>query len=1357
MNFTHLHVHSHYSILDGMSKVPALVDKCQKLGMNAIALTDHGNMYGIKELLDYCKKINGKAKKKVKECEEQIDKAKTQIAQLPELEQKLKNEQDEHEKSTLKQKIQDAKKAAQALPIYEAELPELKQKAEAYIPFKPIVGVEAYCARRGRKLKDKNIKELNGYGREHIVDRSGWHLILLAKNKVGYHNLCRIVSLSFIEGFYDRPRIDKELLEQYHEGLIVSSACLGGELPQLILEGKVEEAEKSLLWFKQLFGDDYYIELQRHQTTRPGGDQTTFQKQQQVNPILIQLAQKHNVKIICTNDVHFVEEEHAEAHDRLICLSTGKNLDDPNRMHYTKQEWLKSPEMMAQIFADIPQALENTQEIVDKVEVYDIDSEPIMPKFPIPEDFGTEEQYRQKFSEQDLFDEFTRNEHGEVVLSDEDAQKKIHKLGGYDKLYRIKLEADYLAKLTWEGARKRYGEQLTEEQKERIIFELHIMKTMGFPGYFLIVMDYIRAAREELGVSVGPGRGSAAGSVVAYCLWITDVDPLKYDLLFERFLNPDRISLPDIDVDFDDSGRPRVLDWVTHKYGATHVAHIITYGTMAAKSAIADVGRVQGVPLPKVNEIKKLIPDKFPDDVKDAKGKSPAVNLHNSYQYVAELKALLNGDDDNVSSMLHYAEELEDTIRQVGIHACGVIIGADDLTKFAPLATVKDKETDQDVLVTQYDGHVVESVGLIKMDFLGLKTLTIINEALANIKHSKGLSIDINHIPDDDQLTYKLFQEGRTIGTFQFESAGMQKYLKELKPTVLGDLIAMNALYRPGPMDYIPQFINRKLGREPITYDLPCMEKYLKETYGVTVYQEQVMLLSRLIAGFTRGESDTLRKAMGKKIESMLASLYPKFIEGGKKNGHDPKVLEKIWKDWQAFAKYAFNKSHATCYAWVAYQTAYLKAHFPAEFMAANLTVSKYDITTVTKFMDECRSMGIKVLAPDVNESELNFTVNADGNIRFGLGGIKGVGEGAVEAIIHEREQNGKYKSIYDFIERVSLSACNKKTLEALALSGAFDCFEGMYREQLLGYNSRGEYVFDTLIRYGNQFQQEKNMSQNSLFGAFGDMAVEIQKPEMPPVPKKSTIERLNAEKNLIGIFLSAHPLDDFEFEVNHLCDISCAELAYFDKFRSAQDRAGFVKPEDAKDPIEWLNEHQGKQFRVGGIITKSETGIVSKAGKIYGRFTIEDYSGSYQFMLFGDTYKNFASLMAENVYLTMYGTIQQRGANRQYFKPKDTKEADFEYDLQDVGYLQDLQTQLLNQLTIYVPIDKLTPDFNISLVELCKRNAGNLTLSVQVYDELRQNNITLTSSQYKVKITKDFYRWLQQQKNNETCTYNII
>ena len=1310
MTFTHLHVHSHYSVLDGMSKVPDLVDKAIKYGMPAIALTDHGCMYGIKELLDCCKKSNKKLKEKAAE------------------------------------------------------------EGKEFVPFKPIVGVEAYCARRHRKLRDKDLKAVNAEGKAYVLDQSGWHLILLAKNMQGYRNLCKIVSESFMdESYYRRPRIDKELLEEFHEGLICCSACLGGELPQKIMEGANEgnyaAAEETITWFKSIFGEDYYIEIQRHQTTKPGADQHVYQVQREVNPILIELAKKHGVKVIATNDVHFVEEDHAEAHDHLVCVSTNHFIDDENRMHYTKQEWLKTPAEMAEIFSDIPEALTNTQEIVDKVEIYDIDSGPLMPKFPIPEEFGTEESYREKFTEQDLYEEFTRDEHGNEVLSAEAAEKKVKTLGGYDRLYRIKLEADYLRHLTYIGAHQRYGETLTEEQEERINFELHIMKTMGFPGYFLIVMDFIRAAREELGVSVGPGRGSAAGSVVAYCLRITDLDPLKYDLLFERFLNPDRISLPDIDTDFDDAGRGKVLDWVSEKYGHTHVAHIITYGTMATKSAIADVGRVQRIPLARVNEIKGFIPDKFPDSIKDEKGKTPKVNLKNCYKHVDDLRVLLNGNEPQIRNMLTYAAQLEDTIRQVGVHACGVIIGADDLTKFAPLSTVEDKATGRRVLVTEYDGHVVESVGLIKMDFLGLKTLTIIKECLNNVYQAHGVNIDIDHIPIDDAETYRLFQEGRTIGVFQFESAGMRKYMKELKPTVMGDLIAMNALYRPGPMDYIPQFIRRKHGLEPVTYDIPVMEKYLKDTYGVTVYQEQVMLLSRLLANFTRGESDQLRKAMGKKIMAMLAELKPKFINGGKANGHNEKVLEKIWADWEKFASYAFNKSHAACYSWVAYQTAYLKAHYPAEFMAANLTVAKDDIKDVTKFMDECRAMKISVLAPDVNESGLNFTVNSKGDIRFGLGGVKGVGEGAVEAIISEREKNGKYTDIFDFVKRVNLQACNKKTIESLALAGAFDCFTNSYREQLLGMNAKGENMLDVLIRFGNKYQQDQTANSMSLFGDLGSgMGIDIQLPELPQVSRWSAIERLNKEKNLIGIFLSAHPLDDWEFEVRDVCTITTAELTQFDAWRTpdARNAAASTSNEDSAeeeaeenkkiDPTQWIISHENRPLFFGGIVVDAEEKI-SQKGNPYGRYVVEDYSGSYQFTLFGEAYKQFASMLKPSVYVFLTGMIQQRGSNQKWFRPKPVAEAEYELSVQQVDLMNDANKHV-KSLTLHIPNSNIQPSLVDELEELCKKYPGDIPLHLCVYDDIKQNVITLIAPP--IHMNKEFYHWIKMQEIDEIFTHTV-
>lgn len=1272
MSFTHLHVHSHYSLLDGLSKVEEIVDKCIASGMNSVALTDHGNMYGIKDLLDYCKKIN-KARKE-----------------------------------------------------------------DGLEPFKPIVGCEAYCARRGR-LSKKEDKAVNAEGRTYVIDRSGWHLILLAKNMEGYHNLCRLVSHGYMsDAFYHTPRIDKELLEKWHEGIICSSACLGGELPQKVLDGLAKndfsEAEETIQWFKNLFGEDYYIELQRHETQKPGGDQEVYERQKQVNPVLIELARKHGVKIIATNDSHFVNEEDAEAHDRLICLSTNHYVNDINRMHYTKQEWLKTPEEMEAIFSDIPEAITNTQEIADKVEIYNIDHDPIMPKFDIPASFGKEEDYPD----------------------------------------RLAFEAAYLRHLTMEGALERYGKERLETDevlKERIEFELNTIISMGFPGYFLIVMDFIRAAREELDVSVGPGRGSAAGSVVAYCLKITDLDPLKYDLLFERFLNPDRISLPDIDTDFEDCGRGKVLDYVSRKYGETHVAHIVTYGKMATKSALADVGRVQQVPLAFVNELKGYVPDRdFPDTVLKSLppgAKKPKVNLKNCYKYIDELKREYETGDPNTRSMLEYAARLEGTIRQVGVHACGVIIGADDLTNFAPLSSVEDKNSKKRVLVTEYDGHVVESVGLIKMDFLGLITLTIIKECLRNVKKARGIDIDIDHIPIDDELTYKLFQEGRTVAVFQFESAGMQKYLRELQPTVIGDLIAMNALYRPGPMDYIPQFIKRKQGIEPVTYDIPVMEKYLKDTYGVTVYQEQVMLLSRLLANFTRGESDKLRKAMGKKQMDVLASLQDKFMSGGKANGHDEKVLTKIWEDWKKFASYAFNKSHAACYSWVAYQTGYLKAHYPAEFMAANLTVHKDDIKEVTKLMDECRALGLSVLEPDVNESELSFTVNSKGAIRFGLGGIKGVGEGAVEAIISEREKNGKYTSIFDFLERVNLQSCNKKTIENLAKAGAFECFDDIYREQFFGTDEIGNTGLELLMNYGNKWQADKAVNSNSLFGDLAD-AIEIKHPDLPQVPRWDTIERLNKEKDLIGIYLSAHPLDEFEFELRELCNVTTNELSQFEKWRKPEERAEVekrIKIELAENdeemderpiiPSEFIAAHKNQACLLGGLITSAEQRI-SQKGNPYGRYTIEDYSGSYEFALFGNAYTNFGHLLLKDLYVLVQGVVQQRGAGQKWFREGPDEKAEFEFVVQSVETLNETQKKRSEGIQIRLALEAVTPELIDELADKIKENPGQGRLHVTVFNPLNKQQVALTSRSLPIHVTPRFYKWLVLKRAEDVLEFAV-
>ena len=1280
--FTHLHVHSHFSILDGMSKIPDLIKKCKKNGMYAMALTDHGNMFGIKELVDNVSKENGKVKGAIKEQE--------------------------------------------AILAREEATPEERQAAEAEIArlrgtlFKPIIGTEAYCAHGDCRIKD---------GR-------GWHLILLAKNRQGYRSLCKLASYAYTEGYYYTSRIDRRLLEQYHEGVICCSACLGGEVPQKIMNGDLEGAEEAVLWFKNLFGDDYYLELQRHKTDKPNAARDTFEREEEVNRVLIALARKHGIKLVATNDVHFVEEAHGEAHDRLVCLSTGKDFDDPTRMHYTKQEWLKSPEEMEAIFGDLPEALANTMEIADKVEVYSIDSDPIMPVFPIPEEFGSEEEYRSRITEEELFDEFTQNEKHETVMDREAAEKKIRKLGGYDKLYRIKFEADYLEKLVWQGARMRYGEELTEEQAERIVFELHTIKTMGFPGYFLIVSDYIRGAREELDVSVGPGRGSAAGSVVAYCLRITDVDPLKYDLLFERFLNPDRISLPDIDVDFDDDGRGRVLDWVTEKYGKEKVAHIITYGTMATKSSLQDVGRVQKLPLSQVAMLKSYVPEKsFPDNIKDENGKAPKVNLKNCYKYVPELRSIMEGDDSDVKEVLQYAQELEDTNRQIGIHACGFIIGAEDLSNIAPICTIRDKDSGEDVPVTQYDGHVVETVGLIKMDFLGLKTLTIIKDAIHNIRKSCGDEVDIDHIPIDDPKTFQLYCDGATIGTFQFESPGMQKYLRELEPHVFEDLIAMNALYRPGPMQYIPDFIDRKHGRKPIEYDIPEMEKYLKDTYGITVYQEQVMLLSRQLASFTRGESDTLRKAMGKKQIAKMEELNGYFMERGQKNGHDPKVLTKIWDDWKQFASYAFNKSHATCYSWVAYQTAYLKAHYPAEYMSAVLTSVLTDNAKVTFYMEECRRMKIPVLLPDVNESDMQFAVNSKGEIRFGLAAIKGMGEAASSAIIAEREENGPFKDIFDLLERVDLRSVNRKNLEVMAQAGAFDCFANTHRAQYLSTDSNGASYCDRVLKWASRKKENANSAQMSIF----DMAEEMKDeshPDLPVCEEWSNVERCRKEKEVIGFYLSGHPLDDFNWEMRYCTNHSLVEMDNLEKLKGSSD------------------------LRFGGVITKTGRGI-SKQGTPFGSLTVEDYDGSYEFRLFGNDYANYSNFLQPECvgwFVFIKGEVTAKS-----FKDKDgnMKEAFTRFNLREISMLDGTLDKVAKSISFRMSLSDVTGEFcdalsaaakeSVKLHRQKEKNIGNestyrptVSVAVNVIDTENKLSLLMKSRDLKV-APKEFLPLLQK------------
>ena len=1109
-----------------------------------------------------------------------------------------------------------------------------------------------------------------------------------------------------MDGFYSHPRTDKYDLEKYHEGIICCSACLGGEVPKLINAGRIEEAEQAVQWFHNLFGDDYYLELQRHKATAPKANYEVYPLQVKVNEELKRMSAKFGIKMICTNDVHFLDEENADAHELLICLSTGRTPDDPNLMRYSKQEWFKTTDEMNRLFEDVPEALANTMEILDKVDEYSINHPPIMPNFAIPEEFGTEEEYRQRLTEEDLFREFTCNEHGETVMSKEDADKKIKKLGGYDKLYRIKLEADYLAELTFKGAKVRYGDPIPDSVMELLKFELHIMKTMGFPGYFLIVQDFINAARNELGVSVGPGRGSAAGSAVAYCLGITQIDPIKYDLLFERFLNQDRISLPDIDVDFDDDGRGRVLQWVTEKYGKEKVAHIITYGTMATKMAIKDVARVLEVPLDVSNSLCKAIPDRLPDD---ANGKARKVNFKNVLECVPEIQQAAASEDERLRKTIQFARMLEGNVRGTGVHACGTIICRDDITDWVPVSWATDKDTGERLLVTQYEGSVIEDTGLIKMDFLGLKTLSIIKEAVENIKSSLGIDVDIEKIPIDDKKTFQLYCEGRTIGTFQFESPGMQKYLRELQPGVFEDLIAMNALYRPGPMDYIPDFIDRKLGRKPIEYDIPVMEKYLKDTYGITVYQEQVMLLSRLLANFTRGESDTLRKAMGKKLKDKLDHLKPKFIEGGKNNGHDPKVLEKIWADWEKFASYAFNKSHATCYSWVAYQTAWLKANYPSQYMAAVLSRAG-DITEVTKLMDECKAMGINVLGPDVNESVPRFGVNARGDIRFGMASVKGVGENAVTAIVSERKANGPYKSIFDFVQRVNLTACNRKNIENLALAGAFDCFPEIRREQFLQPCGKNEVFSDVLVRYGSKYQADRNENMNSLFGDMNE-TVDIATPSIPDAPEWSALDRLNKEKDLVGIYISAHPLDEYRVILENVCNVGMAQVA---------DKNSLVN----------------KELTLGGVVTAVREAR-TKNGKPYGVVRIEDFTGSGEIAQFGTTWLNWSNMMKVGTFLYIKAQCVPRRYN-----PEET-----DFVINSIDLLQDVKDTAISSLKVRMPVTMLDKEF-VDDVDTLTRDEGNVTLKFEFTEGAEKVN--LTSAARRISVTNELVSYLKARNSVE-------
>jgi len=1079
--------------------------------------------------------------------------------------------------------------------------------------------------------------------RDH-ADRSmkddGFQTVVLAKNKVGYHNLAKLASLAYTAGFYYLPRIDKDLLVQYKSDLIVTTGGLWGEVPYTLLNVGEQQAEEAFVWYKEQFGDDFYAELNRH----------GLPEEEVVNETLLRFCAKHNVKYFASNNTYYTRKSQAAAHDILLCVKDAENVSKPKmyigkrgreyRFGFPNDEfYVKSPDEMKAKFGDLPEAILTTAEIASKIERYTLAREVLLPKFDIPAEFVDPK-------------------------DDEDGGKRG--------------ENNYLRHLTYVGAEKRYG-TITDAIRERLDFELATIANTGYPGYFLIVQDFTRAAR-DMGVSVGPGRGSAAGSAMAYCVAITNVDPIKYDLLFERFLNPERVSMPDIDIDFDDEGRQSVIDYVINKYGSNQVAQIITYGTMAAKSSLRDTARVMELPLPDADRLAKLMPDISLGKLFKLEGKALSDQLKNNkedLERASQFKSIANGNDLE-SRTINTARELEGSVRNTGIHACGVIITPDDITNFVPIATAKDS----DMACTQFDNAVAEEAGLLKMDFLGLKTLTLIKDAVKNIAERHKIQLDADEFPLDDEATYALFQRGETVGIFQYESAGMQKYLKELKPTVFADLIAMNALYRPGPLEYIPSFIKRKHGTEPITYDIEVMREYLEETYGITVYQEQVMLLSQKLASFTKGEADTLRKAMGKKNAELLAKLKPQFLSQGAANGHDTTVLEKVWKDWEAFASYAFNKSHSTCYAWVAYQTAFLKANYPAEYMASVLSNNMNDIKQVTFFMEECRRMGIPVLGPDVNESAYKFRVNKAGAIRFGLGAMRGVGEGAVNSIVACRQEE-PYQNIFDFARKVSLKDCNKRVFESLALGGAFDCFEGINRSRYFAPDEKGRTTIENAIRYGNAFQEGQNSSQVSLFG---DVETEdIPEPFVPDAEEWNILEKLNREKEVVGIYISGHPLDDFRFEMEHFC--TTGGLA--------------VLSEDKKIA--------GREMAFGGMITGCEH-RVGKNGKPFGSFSLEDYTASERFFMFGEDYVKFREYMNDGYTVFVKGSMRERGFKRE-------ANAELEFRISSIELLSSVKEKFKGALRLSFELDDLNDRLLADLEGLVAQHPGSTPMTLEIRD----------------------------------------
>ena len=1214
MSFVHLHVHTQYSILDGLSDIKKLFTRAQELGMPGLAITDHGNMFGVKDFRDISEKF-----------------------------------------------------------------PDVK----------PIIGCEIYVTRHyDHKLKDNDHKKY-------------YHLILLAKNYDGYRNLMKIVSIGHIEGNYYRPRVSHEVIEKYHENLICCSACMAGEIAQGILAGDEKGVDEAIEWHKRVFGEDYYLEVMMHKTEVPGLSLDTYNLQKEYCSEIFKLAQKHGVKVVATNDVHFVRKEDGPVHDRLICLTTNANVDDPKRLRYTQQEYLKSKEEMAEIFPDHPEVLANTLEVCDKVERYEINRGHVLPKFQIDSSFLEKiDYYLEKYA--DIID------NGRYEI------RKDHDGNVIEKNYRgdeFCKSVAFLCHLTYEGARGRYGDTLTQEQEERLHFELMTISYMGFPDYFLIVQDFINWGRRN-GVSVGPGRGSAAGSCVAYCLGITNLDPIRYDLLFERFLNPERISMPDIDVDFDDEGRYRVIQYVQEHYGADHISHVITFGTMAAKLAVKDVARISNLPIPESNRLTKMIPDRPIIVRENGEDKEYKPTLANSVKYVKELNNEYENGDPLVKEVLNYALQLEGCIRQTGIHACAMIIGRGNLTDYIPITTGVDKATGQVVWVSQYEGTKIEDVGMLKMDFLGLKTLSIIDRCLAMVKKRYGHVIDIEKIPIDDPAVFDLYSRGDTKSIFQFESGGMKEWLIKLHPERFEDLIAMNALYRPGPMDYIPDFVAGKNDPSKIHYDLPDMEEYLKETYGVTVYQEQVMRLSQKLAGFSKGKADKLRKAMGKKQKDVLDSLKGAFMKGATANGYPQETLEKIWKDWEAFAKYAFNKSHATCYAWVSYQTAWLKAHYPSEFQASNLTQNISNMEEMKEIMADCRKAGIKVLSPDVNESDAQFSVNRQGDVRFGLGGLKGFGENVVNAIIAEREANGSFKDLFDFVERMG-NAVGRKPLETLVYSGALDSF-GIKRMQYFCQGKSGELFIDELVRYSVLYRNDTLNSESSLFGD-----VEELKPVRPEVPvfigEEDSLELLQKEKEFVGMYLSSHPLDRYRFEIE----------------RFAAPLSSLAEHIDQSD-----KEGKSKKLRLAGIITDIKT-LTTKSGSPGAKLVLEDFSGNYEFALFGKDYQQFFPMIQLHSQVFVEGEI----APRYRISPEEAaagKKAPYEFKFKTISLLGLVSESLVSSFDILVDTANLNADFRKKLMQLLKAYKGKTRVGIRVSDKQSGYSIPFYSKKFSVRVCQD-------------------